>query len=189
MFGFIIFWRLLKIRWTVLVTLLDHVASLYCITILRQCLLKLSPKKDQRECQENNKKVWIPSVCEKVFMDKRNQSRHQKSIHQGMTYNCDQCDQSFTRAGSLQRHEKSVHGGLRFECTICNKTFTQKSGLDYHKKTVHGGVRFECTICKKLFTQKGSLDYHIQCFHINRQKKTQFLNVTYVIKCTSIQET
>ena len=103
MFGFIIFWRLLKIRWTVLVTLLDHVASLYCITILRQCLLKLSAKKDQRECQENNKKVWIPSVCEKVFMDKRNQSRHQKSIHQGMTYNCDQCDQSFTRAGSLQR--------------------------------------------------------------------------------------
>ena len=49
--------------------------------------------------------------------------QHNKSVHEGVKYPCDQCNYKATWSSTLQQHLKSVHEGIKYSCDQCNYTF------------------------------------------------------------------
>ena len=47
--------------------------------------------------------------------------RHIQSIHEGVRYQCDECDHAATTTGNLYKHREAVHKHLRSDlCTLSN---------------------------------------------------------------------
>ena len=46
-------------------------------------------------------------------------TRHILSVHEGVKYDCNQCDFRATRRGILTCHIQSVHEGVKYECNQC----------------------------------------------------------------------
>ena len=38
---------------------------------------------------------------------------HKMSVHEGIKYQCSQCENKFTQKGDLKRHKMSVHEGIK----------------------------------------------------------------------------
>ena len=54
-----------------------------------------------------------------------------KKIHEGVSFECDQCDLRFTENASLKKHIKIVHLNMKnHKCNECNMSFWKKEGLD-----------------------------------------------------------
>ena len=53
------------------------------------------------------------------------------------SYNCNECDRTFTNMSHLKIHKKT-HTGLKdLACAICQRTFGQKCHLAVHMKNAH----------------------------------------------------
>ena len=48
------------------------------------------------------------------------------------------CDRQFSLKFNLQQHFSSLHEGIRFSCQFCNNSYTRKTNLMAHIKDVHG---------------------------------------------------
>lgn len=88
-----------------------------------------------------------------------------------MTFNCNQCNKSFSRKDNLNTHIKSVHlKEKKYHCDQCDKSFGQKSKLNVHIKTVHLKQKeFNCKYCDKSFGQKCNLKVHIKTVHLKQK--------------------
>lgn len=64
---------------------------------------------------------------------------HIKSVHEGLKFQCPQCEHKATRERNLHMHIKSVHEGLKFQCPHCDHKATQNSSLKEHIKSIHEG--------------------------------------------------
>ena len=57
------------------------------------------------------------------------------------TFNCNECEKTFSRNDNLNRHIKRVHEKLKqHQCAICFKTFSRKQHHDYHLRTCSRNV-------------------------------------------------
>ena len=54
------------------------------------------------------------------------------TVHKGVKYACNQCDQQFTQRGSLKTHIQSVHEGVKYPCNQCTYQATRKGHLTEH---------------------------------------------------------
>ena len=59
--------------------------------------------------------------------------KHRMSVHETITYQCDQCELEFTHRSYLKIHKMSVHQGNKYQCDQCNLEFTRRSNLQRHK--------------------------------------------------------
>ena len=66
--------------------------------------------------------------------------QHKKSVHEGVKYDCDQCDHKATCQAHLIQHQKSVHEGVKYNCFQCDYKANYHTDLIKHKNTVHEGV-------------------------------------------------
>ena len=84
------------------------------------------------------KKCHICPICDKILVQS-NLNRHVKIVHEGIkNYQCQICEQKFSRSGKLQKHVKIIHEGIKdYQCHICVKKFGQLKHLKRHVKTVH----------------------------------------------------
>ena len=57
---------------------------------------------------------------------------HNKSIHEGVKYPCDECNFKATQKGHLLTHKKSVYEGVKFPCDQCFYKATRKNHLLTH---------------------------------------------------------
>ena len=89
--------------------------------------------------------------------DPRNLRRHINSVHDGVRYECQQCDHKATDPSTLRRHIKSVHDSVRYECQQCDHKATRPAHLRQHIKSVHDGVRYECQQCDHKATEHSHL--------------------------------
>ena len=55
-----------------------------------------------------------------VATEKTSLARHNRSKHEGINYDCDQCDYQTTQKSNFTRHKRSKHGGMRYDC---NKSY------------------------------------------------------------------
>ena len=93
---------------------------------------------------------------------------HMNSIHEGVRYNCEKCDKSFTDSSSMKAHVRNVHEGRRKnKCELCNKAFSCLSNLKYHINSAHEGFKkgHKCEICQKSYCTSYYLDAHIKSVH------------------------
>ena len=70
-------------------------------------------------------------------LKKNSLQRHIKSVHQNVSYQCDECKSRFTQRISLQRRIQSVHQNIALKCEECDSIFTQQVKLDIHVEPVH----------------------------------------------------
>ena len=66
---------------------------------------------------------------------------HIQSVHEGVKYACNQCDQQFSTQGNLTQHIQYKHVGVKYDCNECDKQFTKQCGLTTHIKSQHEGVK------------------------------------------------
>ena len=125
--------------------------------------------------QARNSKIKQAIQCElclKQFARKAGLKRHKYFKHEGVGFNCDQCDHAAKTPLGLLKHNSSSHGitsenipddVLRstFKCKECGVLYNSTTGLRRHT-LVHTGERpFPCNKCDKKFRQKSTLDGHI----------------------------
>ena len=112
----------------------------------------------------------ISHFCDKEYTYSSHMQNHHKSVHEGVTYDCNICPSTFTQKLNLSNHIKSVHFKERsYQCQICDYQATQKSHLSRHVKNVHQkSDNINCSECNK-HIKKMSLKIHMKNFHSGEQ--------------------
>ena len=83
-----------------------------------------------------------------------------------MTFNCDQCDASYTVSMSLSSHKRLKHGNLTpYTCQHCKYETTKKENFVKHIKSQHDKIKEICIYCEKSFSEKSNLNKHVRKFH------------------------
>ena len=118
-----------------------------------------------------NMKVWSMSVTivtiaimiKVIWLDTNSPK------HEGVRYECDECDYKAITRGYLTTHKQSIHEGLRYECDECDNKFITRISLARHKQSIHEGVRYECNECglQSYYSWKSD---HTQTVHTWRTK-------------------
>ena len=148
----------------------------------------------QREQEIYHKEDRTCSKCFKKCWDKESRLRHEKRTRS--SYNCKECDESFSSYMKMKYHSKIVHAaeGLKnmlktkvtsclidtepHTCDKCGSKFKQRSHLYRHVKEVHcmldlnldyvkqDSIEFKCAQCNKSFWRKSDLRRHVDTVHI-----------------------
>ena len=90
-------------------------------------------------------------------------------------WQCDVCQNRFTRKDHLQKHVSAVHEKVRpFDCNQCGQKFSQKHHLRAHILARHeddktASKAFACQQCPKRFTRSDHLERHIESVHEKRK--------------------
>ena len=59
-----------------------------------------------------------------IFTAQGNLKKHNQFIHEGVTYDCDQCHHMATTQGNPTMHKKSIHESMRYYCNQCDYRYT-----------------------------------------------------------------
>ena len=117
--------------------------------------------------------------------------KHIKAEHEGVRYECDQCDNKAKEKSNLKKHIDGEHKGLVVasktfpcsqcdlavstsvpsasqSCELCNYKAALKSSLKIHMKSDHERVQYNCELCDYKAAQKGNLKRHVKSVHENR---------------------
>ena len=70
---------------------------------------------------------------------------HIKYRHEGLTFDCDQCDFKGASSGSLSRHTASIHEHRKFYCTTCDYKCSDSTLLKRHVISKH--KLYACELC------------------------------------------
>ena len=109
-------------------------------------------------------KAFRCEACEYSTDLVSNLKAHVKQVHEGVKYQCDQCDYKATRH-NLKIHVDNIHLGLRFKCESCEHVSTTRANLKIHNKTKHGGVRIQCNKCDFATFYISNLRTHLNTVH------------------------
>ena len=92
-----------------------------------------------------------------------------KSVHDGVKYNCEQCDYKANQKGNLQQHVKSVHKGVKYSCERCYYEATKKVFLQRHVASNHERVIQSCDLCKMWLLTWGRQKQRVAISQSNQQ--------------------
>ncbi|KAM8923994.1 uncharacterized protein RCH25_008746 [Pelodytes ibericus] len=127
-------------------------------------------KTEFSECEQtcNNKshqstqtieETYNCSECEKSFTTVSDFVEHQKA-HKGRNITCSQCDRHFTSKSRFLRHYRSHTGKKLYSCPQCGKWLSDKSSLNIHQRIHVGEKPFSCAVCGKSFITQSHLVRH-----------------------------
>ena len=68
---------------------------------------------------------------------------HKEAVHDGVRYNCPQCDHPCTTRSNLRRHIEKKHDNQRHPCDSCSFTSGNETQLKQHMDEVHLGIFLE----------------------------------------------
>ena len=133
-------------------------------------LLKHQSSKHSVKAEKIEKAIQC-EICFQKFVYNQGWKRHKEFKHEGLGYNCDQCDHLARSPLGLLKHKGFTHGVTSehipddvilssFQCKDCGKLYHSKSVLRRHA-LVHTGERpFPCNKCDKRFRQQSALEGH-----------------------------
>ena len=133
-------------------------------TILLDHIKEEEPQERSRAIVDVNNKYECDQ-CQNTYSRLGSLSNHKQSVHEGVKYDCDKCDHQATRKGDLKRHVQSNHEGVRYACDKCDYKATKQSHLSTHIRSIHLGIKYACDQCDNQFTQQSSLRTHIKYMH------------------------
>ena len=73
-----------------------------------------------RAQQQERQRKHFEGVNYYLASTQKSSTRHIQTKHEGVMYDCDQCDQQFTRKSSLTLHIQSKHEGVKYDCNQCS---------------------------------------------------------------------
>ena len=96
---------------------------------------------------------------------------------------CNLCDDGFLRTEeSLKYHIKSIHEGVRYDCDQCDNQLTSAQGLRYHINAIHGEIKYPCNKSDIKASTKTNLKEHLNMLHKNRKYSCEFLKCKFLAK-------
>ena len=129
-------------------------------------------------------------ICDKIVV-KSALSNHTQT-HQERKFQCESCDNVYTRKDSLAKHIKTCGADIVrvrkelakvFRCDTCEKTFTKNAYLKQHTRT-HALRKtvgeYGCNFCDKIYTSNQYLGKHIQNTHPN-PRRVEDANVGFLV--------
>ncbi|VDO66420.1 unnamed protein product [Haemonchus placei] len=90
------------------------------------------------------------------------------SRHQGLMFQCDICQMSFSQKANMHRHRMRHNGVKPYECRHCKKRFFRKDQMQEHSMThIRTGIDFACPVafCTHHFSQYTTLRSHLDESH------------------------
>ena len=107
----------------------------------------------------------------------RKQSRVPKENYK---YKCDICDERFQRTNEKRNHIFIKHQGGSFDCVQCEKTFSSERAMISHNRTKHEGIaKLKCNQegCSYTTNDPGQLPQHyLEAHQIGQPMKCLFTN-------------
>ena len=64
-------------------------------------------------------------------------AQHKRTGHEGITYQCSECDHQSTSKGYLVEHKRAVYEGVKYQCSECDHKYISKENLTTHKRARH----------------------------------------------------
>ena len=117
-------------------------------------------------------KVRHCSICNKKYSHRNTLNYHKKSVHEGITHDCKECDRKFKHPGSLKAH-MIVHTDAQrqmYACDICGDRFTTKLYVKKHKEAQHEHLTHECKKCGAKLKYKNQMKLHLEMHNKNGNK-------------------
>lgn len=65
------------------------------------------------------------------------------SVHDGIKYDCEQCDFRATEKGSLAWHVANVHERTKYDCKQCDFKTSKKSSFVNHVANIHQRIKYD----------------------------------------------
>ena len=98
---------------------------------------KQTPVKGTRMAGIQNDKTYCVE-CDKSYSNYSALYKHKKAFHEGVTYNCNQCDYKSALKANLKRHIETKHEDIKkFACNFCEYRCFLKTDLQRHMKKKH----------------------------------------------------
>uniref|UniRef100_A0A1B0DNG0 C2H2-type domain-containing protein n=1 Tax=Phlebotomus papatasi TaxID=29031 RepID=A0A1B0DNG0_PHLPP len=123
------------------------------------------------------------NICGKTFLIFSDLQAHLRN-HDSLlrTFQCLECQETFTSRHSLHDHVQEIHSKDILPCHICGKFFRGKKLLNNHIK--RHDTQYTCGICGKAFWSSISVQFHIKREHRvhNKEDTTTSSDLTEV-KC------
>ena len=91
---------------------------------------------------------------------------HKKSVHEGLRFNCEECDLSYATRIGLYTHSYK-HKGILYPCPSCDYKASTSTNLKVHTVGKHDKIRFQCDLCSWTGSQKGMMKVHKKMKHSN----------------------
>ena len=86
--------------------------------------------------------------CSVTFGRKENLYSHIRKHNSTITipgsFQCQECEKTFSENYNLKRHVDIIHGGIKYKCQQCPKVYTSNENLKIHVKNTHEGLGFPC---------------------------------------------
>ena len=80
---------------------------------------------------------------------------------------CEDCDQTFSRAALKFRHVRAVHNMQPFKCDKCDKQYNRRDVLNRHIKITHESEKLKCEECEETFKRSDFLEQFMIVKNIN----------------------
>ena len=119
---------------------------------------------DREGCVVGVKRKYECKQCHKI-LSKGALHNHKKIVHEGVKYDCDQCNYKATQKSDLRKHIQSKHIGMKYACGQCDYRATTQSNLTAHIHSKHEGVKYACGQCDFRATYRVNLTAHIKKKH------------------------
>jgi len=143
------------------------------------CSETFSKKSELNSHRETSHAIDNPdkfcTICCKQFA---NLAQHQKIVHNGVNFKCQNCGKGFYDNRELRRHhikflktrecKKEVSIGVcKYNCDFenCDYKTNKKGNMDMHKDSVHLNIKYDCPECNKKLSSRANLNSHVKNVH------------------------
>nr|XP_061836967.1 zinc finger protein 774-like [Nerophis lumbriciformis] len=119
-------------------------------------------QRSERSKRKTGKKRFPCSVCDKMFTQKCDFTRHMRTHTGEKPYCCLVCGARFAQRSTLTRHMKTHTGEKPFSCSVCGEKFSLKVNMLSHLRTHTGEKPFICSVCGEGFSRKMHVVLHMR---------------------------
>ena len=108
---------------------------------------------------------WSGAASDVTFESKTTEAtkqaaRRRRKDPYGAKFECEYCQETFTRAYNLKGHIRSHEGSKPFDCKECGKGFARRHDLKRHENLHSGIKKFICEACQTPFVRLDALQRH-----------------------------